>query len=241
MVIYMEKIKKLKEIIDSSCDIVFFDGAGTSTLSGIKDFRGKNGIYKMDLDISPEYLLSINCLENNPFLFYDFYKSNLNCLDATPNIIHEYLKCLDNQNKLRCVITQNIDGLHKRAGLTNVLELHGTIYKNHCMKCGKEYEASYVFSNHDIPVCSCGGIIRPDVVLYGESLTEDYDEAIKVVSSCETLIVAGSSLTVNPAASLVSLFNGKNLIILNDNVTPYDRCATLVIHDDLKNIFKNLK
>ena len=219
----MEKIKKLKEIIDSSCDIVFFDGAGTSTLSGIKDFRGKNGIYKMDLDISPEYLLSINCL------------------DATPNIIHEYLKCLDNQNKLRCVITQNIDGLHKKAGLTNVLELHGTIYKNHCMKCGKEYEASYVFSNHDIPVCSCGGIIRPDVVLYGESLTEDYDEAIKVVSSCETLIVAGSSLTVNPAASLVSLFNGKNLIILNDNETPYDRCATLVIHDDLKNVFKNLK
>lgn len=241
MVICMEKIKELQKIIDSSNDIVFFDGAGTSTLSGIKDFRGKNGIYKMDLDISPEYLLSINCLENNPYLFYDFYRSNLNCLAATPNIIHDYLKCLDNQNKLMCVITQNIDGLHKKAGLSCVLEIHGTIYKNYCMKCGKEYGASYIFSSQDIPTCSCGGIIRPEVVLYGESLTEDYGKAIKKISSCETLIVAGSSLTVNPAASLVGLFKGKNLIILNDNETPYDKCATLVIHDDLKNIFKNLK
>lgn len=237
----MEKIKELQKIIDSSNDIVFFDGAGTSTLSGIKDFRGKNGIYKMDLNISPEYLLSINCLENNPFLFYDFYKNNLNCLAATPNIIHDYLKRLDNQNKLRCVVTQNIDGLHKKSGLSDVLEIHGTIYKNHCMKCGKVYDAQFVFSSGDIPTCSCGGIVRPEVVLYGESLTEDYEKAIKEISSCETLIVAGSSLTVNPAASLVGLFKGKNLIILNDNETPYDKYATLVIHDDLKNIFKNLK
>ena len=237
----MKNNEKLQEIINSSNDIVFFDGAGTSTLSGIKDFRGKNGIYKMDLEVSPEYLLSINCLENNPFLFYKFYKNNLNCLDASPNIIHEVLKRLNDQNKLRCVITQNIDGLHKKAGLNHVLEIHGTIYKNHCMKCGKEYDASYIFSSDDVPLCSCGGIIRPQVVLYGEDLNEDYEEAIKEISSCETLIVAGSSLTVNPAASLITLFKGKRLIILNDTETSYDKYATLVIHDNLKNIFENLK
>lgn len=237
----MEKIEKLQEIINSSNDIVFFDGAGTSTLSGIKDFRGKNGIYKMDLEVSPEYLLSINCLQNNPFLFYKFYKNNLNCLDASPNIIHEVLKKLNDQNKLRCVITQNIDGLHKKAGVNHVLEIHGTIYKNHCMKCGKAYDASYIFFVDDIPLCSCGGIIRPQVVLYGEDLNEDYEEAIKEISSCETLIVAGSSLTVNPAASLITLFKGKHLIILNDAKTSYDKYATLVIHDNLKNIFENLK
>lgn len=237
----IEKIEKLQEIIDSSNDIVFFDGAGTSTLSGIKDFRGKNGIYKMNLEVSPEYLLSINCLENNPFLFYKFYKNNLNCLDASPNIIHEILKKLNDQNKLRCVVTQNIDGLHKKAELDHVLEIHGTIYKNHCMKCGKKYDASYIFSDNDIPLCSCGGIIRPEVILYGESLNEYYEEATKEIFSCETLIVAGSSLTVNPAAGLVSLFKGKNLIILNASETPYDNYATLVIHGDLKDIFEKLK
>ena len=237
----MEKIKKLKEIIDSSCDIVFFDGAGTSTLSGIKDFRGKNGIYKMDLDISPEYLLSINCLENNPFLFYDFYKSNLNCLDATPNIIHEYLKCLDNQNKLRCVITQNIDGFDKMAGSRNVLELHGSILRNYCLNCHKFYSGDYVFKSSSIPKCSCGGIIKPDVVLYEEALDNKVlTEAIQEVSEADLLIVGGTSLQVYPASSLVTYFRGKHLVLINKDETPYDYLADIVIHEDLVSVFEKI-
>lgn len=236
----MEKINELQKIINSSNNIVFFDGAGTSTLSGIKDFRGKNGIYKQDADISPEYLLSINCLENNPFLFFEFYKKNLNCLDIKHNIINEYLKCLEDNSKLKCVITQNIDGLHKKAGIKNVFEIHGTIYKNYCMKCGKQYDSEYVFNSKDIPICTCNGIIRPDVVLYGENLKDDFYSAIKCIKNCDTLIVAGSSLTVFPACSLVDEFNGKNLIIINDTKTPYDKSATLVINDDLEKVFKYL-
>lgn len=239
--INMNKLEELKNIIDKSNSVVFFDGAGTSTLSGIKDFRGKNGIYKMDLDISPEYLLSVNCLYNNPFLFYDFYKNNLNCLNNLPNIINTYLKELESVGKLKCVITQNIDGLHKKAGIKNVLEIHGTIYKNYCMKCGKNYDAEYVFNSKDIPICTCGGIIRPDVVLYGENLKDDFYSAINEVKKCDTLIVAGSSLTVFPACSLIDESNCENLIIINDEKTPYDKHATLVINDDLEESFKYLK
>ena len=237
----MNKLEKLKNIIDKSENIVFFDGAGTSTLSGIKDFRGKNGIYKMNLDISPEYLLSVNCLYNNPFLFFNFYKNNLNCLSNVPNIINKYLKELESIGKLKCVITQNIDGLHKKTGINNVLEIHGSIYKNYCMKCGKNYDAEYVFNSKDIPICTCNGIIRPGVTLYGENLNADFYSAIEFIKKSDTLIVAGSSLTVFPAASLVDEFIGKNLIIINDAKTPYDKCATLVINDDLEKVFKYLK
>lgn len=237
----MNKLEELKNIIDQSSNIVFFDGAGTSTLSGIKDFRGKNGIYKIKSDISPEYLLSVNCLYNNPFLFYDFYKNNLNCLYKQPNIINEYLKRLENTNKLKCVITQNIDGLHKKAGIKNVLEIHGSIYKNYCMKCGKQYDAEYVFNSKDIPICTCNGIIRPDVTLYGENLKDDFYSAIEFIKKSDALIVAGSSLTVFPACNLVDEFNGKDLIIINDSKTPYDKYATLVINDDLEKVFKYLK
>ena len=165
----MNNIEKLQNIIDSYDDIVFFTGAGVSTGSGIKDFRGKNGIYKDKSNINPEYLLSVNCFNNEPELFYDFYKNNMNSLNIEPNVVHKYLKKLEDKGKLKSIITQNIDGLHEKAGCKNVIPIHGTIYENHCILCGKSYSANYVFDSIGVPRCTCTGIIKPDVVLYGES------------------------------------------------------------------------
>ena len=174
--------------------------------------------------------------------FYKFYKDKLNCLDVEPNITHKYLKKLEDTKKLKAIVTQNIDGLHEKAGSKNVLLLHGTTYKNHCMMCGKEYEASYVFNSSSIPKCSCGGVIKPDVVLYEEPLDEDVvNKTIKAISECDLLIVAGTSLVVYPAASFIGYFKGKHLVIINKDSTSYDRMADLVIHDSLGNIFKQLK
>lgn len=236
----MNKIEELQKIIDESNNIVFFGGAGVSTDSGLKDFRSKDGLYKEKTDYPPEYLLSSDCFYNNTKLFYEFYKNKMNSLTVKPNIIHKYLSNLEKTGKLKVVITQNIDGLHQKAGSKNVLEIHGTIHKNHCIKCNKEYDAKYVFNSEEIPTCLCGGIIKPDVVLYGEMLPECFDGSIKYIQNAETLIVAGTSLTVEPASSLVRLFNGKNLIILNNDKTPYDNIATLVINDNLSKIFKEL-
>lgn len=236
-----EKIKKLKNIIDKSNNIVFFGGAGVSTESGIKDFRGKDGLNKQKFDYPTEYYLSSQCFSLEPELFFDFYRVNMNALDAKPNITHLYLTKLEKKNKLKAIMTQNIDGLHQKAKSKNVLELHGTIYKNHCIKCNKEYDAKYIFNSTGIPKCSCSGIIKPDVVLYGEMLPESFSIAQKYISKAETLIVAGTSLTVEPASSLVRLFNGKNLVIINSDSTPYDYLATLVINDSLKNVISKLK
>lgn len=237
----MDKIKELQEIIDSSNSIIFFGGAGVSTASGIKDFRGKDGLYNEVKDIRPEYLLSANCFFNEPKLFYNFYKEKMNCLDVKPNIIHLYLAKLEAKGKLKAIITQNIDGLHQKAGSKNVLEIHGTIYKNHCVKCGKKYSAEFVFKAKGIPKCDCGGTIKPDVVLYGEMLPESYTLAQDYISKADTLIVAGTSLTVEPASSLIRFFRGKNLIIINANKTSYDEFAGLVINDDLKEVFTSLR
>ena len=237
-----EKINKLQKIIDESNNIVFFSGAGVSTLSGIKDFRSKDGLYNMKYKFPPELMLSNEFFNRNTSEFYKFYKDKLNCLNVEPNIIHKYMVKLEKSGKLKAIITQNIDGLHTKAGSTNVLELHGTIYKNHCIKCHKFYDAEYVFNSKDIPLCECGSIVKPDVVLYGEMLNEDVlNQSIKLISECDTLIVAGTSLTVEPASSLVKLFKGKNLIIINRDATSYDNIASLVINDEFKNIFKYLK
>ena len=233
-------IIKLKEIIENSNNIVFFGGAGVSTESGLRDFKGDNGLYKQNYDKFAEYYLSTTCFYNEPQKFYDFYKNNMNTLKAKPNITHYYLTELEKQGKLKAIITQNIDGLHQKAGSKNVLEVHGTTHKNRCTKCGKEYSAEYVFNCIDIPVCECGGIIRPNIVLYGEMMPEEYSLAVSYICKAETLIVAGTSLTVEPACSLVKLFNGKNLIIINKDQTPYDNLATLVIHDSLKNVIGKL-
>ena len=235
----MEKQENLKRLIDEADNIVFFGGAGVSTASGIKDFRGKNGLYKEKMDYPPEYLLSSNCFYQEPELFFKFYKENMNTLEYEPNIVHKYLSKLERIGKLKAIVTQNIDGLHQKAGSKNVYEIHGTIYKNHCVKCHKFYDAQSVFASDGIPKCECGGIIKPDVVLYGEMLPPCYNEALLAISKADLLLVAGTSLTVEPAASLVRLCQGK-LVILNDTKTPYDNLATLVINAKLEDIFANL-
>lgn len=235
----MEKQENLKRLIDEADNIVFFGGAGVSTGSGIKDFRGKNGLYKEKMDYPPEYLLSSNCFYQEPELFFKFYKENMNTLEYEPNIVHKYLSKLERIGKLKAIVTQNIDGLHQKAGNKNVYEIHGTIYKNHCVKCHKFYDAQSVFASDGIPKCECGGIIKPDVVLYGEMLPPCYNEALLAISKADLLLVAGTSLTVEPAASLVRLCQGK-LVILNDTKTPYDNLATLVINAKLEDIFANL-
>ena len=241
--INQKKIRELKEIINESNNIVFFGGAGVSTASGLKDFRSKDGLYNEKnnlLNVSPEFMLSVSCFYSFTKEFYKYYKANMNSLNVKPNIVHEYLVKLELLGKLKAIITQNIDGLHQKAGSKNVLELHGTIYKNHCIKCGKEYSAEYVFNSEDIPRCECGSIIKPNVVLYGEMLPEDFVLAEKYISECDLLIVAGTSLIVEPAASLINYFRGKNLVIINNDETPYDKRATLIINEDLTSVFKLL-
>lgn len=240
----MNKIDELQKMIDNAYHIVFFGGAGVSTASGIKDFRGKNGLYRekdYPTDLPPEYMLSIDLFKNNPKMFFDFYKDKMNCLDAKPNVIHKYLAKLEKEKKLEAIITQNIDGLHQKAGSKNVLEIHGTVYKNHCIDCGKSYSAEYIFNSKGIPKCSCGGIIKPDVVLYGEQLPTSFVVAMDYINKADLLIVAGTSLTVEPAASLVRMFAGKHLVIINGSLTAYEGKADLIIHDRLEDVFSKLK
>ena len=238
----MDEVKELQEIIDNSDNIVFFGGAGVSTESGIKDFRGKDGLYKEKYNnYPPEYMLSIDCLLKEPRLFFDYYRKNLDSLDIKPNITHNYLKKLEDKGKLQAIITQNIDGLHQKAGSKNVLEVHGTTYRNYCMQCKKEYPNDYIFKSEGITKCSCGGIIRPDVVLYGETLPNTFNIALDYIKKADVLIVAGTSLTVNPAASMIRFFKGKHLIIINNTKTPYDNYAELVINKPLGEIFSKLK
>lgn len=240
----MNKIDELQKMIDNAYHIVFFGGAGVSTASGIKDFRGKNGLYRekdYPTDLPPEYMLSIDLFKSNPKIFFDFYKDKMNCLDAKPNVIHKYLAKLEKEKKLEAIITQNIDGLHQKAGSKNVLEIHGTVYKNHCIDCGKSYSAEYVFNSKGIPKCSCGGIIKPDVVLYGEQLPTSFVVAMDYINKADLLIVAGTSLTVEPAASLVRMFDGKHLVIINGSLTAYEGKADLIIHDRLEDVFSKLK
>lgn len=238
----MNDIEKLQNIIDESENIVFFGGAGVSTDSGLKDFRSPDGLYNMKFTSSPEEMLSSKKFYSDPDEFYRFYRTYMNCLDAKPNVTHEYLKYLEDTGKLKAIVTQNIDGLHTKAGNKNVYEIHGSIYRNYCTKCHKSFTADFIFSNNELPICpKCGDLIKPDVVLYGEMLPDCYDEAQKAIMKADCLIVAGSSLVVQPASSLVSLFHGKNLVIINNEETPYDFLAKLVIHDNISDVFSKLK
>lgn len=237
----MDKIEKLKSMIKECNNIIAFTGAGVSTDSGLKDFRGKNGLYKEKTIYPAEYMLSNNCFYTNTELFYEYYKENFNCLEILPNDTHKMLKKLEDIGKLKAIITQNIDGLHTKAGSKTVYEVHGTILKNYCIKCHKEYDAKYVFESSGIPKCKCGSIIKPHVVLYGESLPEkEYQNGIKAISKADMLIVAGTSLTVYPASSMLDYFHGKYLVILNQDETPYDNIANLVINDELKKVSKEI-
>ena len=228
----------LKTIIKNTTNLVFFGGAGVSTESCIPDFRSKNGLYtiKTDLEFPPEVILSHSFFISNTEDFFQFYKSNMVFPDVVPNDAHIVLSKLEEKNKLKTIITQNIDGLHQMAGSKNVCELHGSVHRNYCMKCSKFFNSNYILNSKTIiPRCdNCGGIIKPDVVLYEENLDMDIlERSIKAISNADTLIVGGTSLVVYPAANLIKYFKGNNLILINKSATPYDKQADLVIHDSI--------
>lgn len=236
-----DKIQQFKQMVNESNNIVFFGGAGVSTESGIPDFRSKDGLYHQQYDYPPEEILSHTFFINHTDAFYKFYKDKMNSLKYKPNITHMKLAELEKKGKLKAVVTQNIDGLHQKAGSKNVYELHGSVLKNHCMKCHKFYDAEYVFNSTGIPKCTCGGTIKPDVVLYEEGLDEEtVEKAILAILNADLMIVAGTSLTVQPASSLLNYYKGHKLVLINRDKTPYDDRADLVIHESLGNVFENI-
>ena len=236
-----DKIQKFKELVDESNNIVFFGGAGVSTESGIPDFRSKDGLYNQQYKYPPEEILSHSFFMHNTDEFYKFYKDKMNSLKYEHNITHIKLVELENKGKLKAVVTQNIDGLHQKAGSKIVYELHGSVLRNYCMNCHKFYDAEYVFNCDGVPKCSCGGIVKPDVVLYEEGLNDEIlDNSIYAIANADMLIIAGTSLTVQPASSLINYFKGKNLVLINRDTTPYDYKADLVINDDLGAVFKEI-
>lgn len=236
-----EKLEQFKSIVFESKNIVFFGGAGVSTESGIPDFRSKDGLYNQKYKFPPEQILSHTFFINNTEEFFKFYKEKMNCLKYEPNITHYKLSELEKQGKLKAVVTQNIDGLHQKAGSKNVFELHGSVLRNYCMRCGKFYSAEKVFNSEDVPRCTCGGIIKPDVVLYEEGLDNDtWDGAVDAIKNADTLIVGGTSLTVYPASGLINYFRGKNLVLINKGATSFNYMANLVIDDSLGKVFKEI-
>lgn len=236
----MDNIKELSEILKNSDNIVFFGGAGVSTASGIPDFRSSDGLYSMKLNkrFSPEEAVSHSFFVNYPEEFYDFYKTHLIYTDAKPNKCHEALYELEKMGKLKAIVTQNIDGLHQKAGSSKVYELHGSVLRNYCVKCREFYDEKYVVSSKGIPVCEkCGGIVKPDVVLYEEGLDElVISGAVSAISAADTLIIGGTSLVVYPAAGLIRYFRGNNLILINKSHTSADSNADMVIHDSIEKV-----
>lgn len=227
---YEEEIKRLKEIIDESKSIVFFGGAGVSTESGIPDFRSEDGLYRQKYSYPPEEIISHTFFVRNPEVFFEFYKDKMMALEAKPNPAHKALARLEQEGKLTAVITQNIDGLHQAAGSKNVLELHGSIHRNYCQKCGKFYDAAYVKASKGIPRCECGGVIKPDVVLYEEGLDQDViRQSVYAIANADTLIIGGTSLAVYPAASFIDYFRGRHLVVINKGATAREVGAELVI------------
>lgn len=235
-------MKNLQEIINKSKIIVFFGGAGVSTESGIPDFRSVDGLYNQKYDYPPEQILSHTFFMNNTTEFYRFYRDKMLCLDAKPNKAHLKLAELEKKGILTAVVTQNIDGLHQLAGSKTVYELHGSVHRNYCMKCRKQYDAKFMLESSGIPTCSCGGIIKPDVVLYEEGLDNDtVSGALSAISCCDTLIIAGTSLTVYPAAGFVRYFRGNNLVLINRDATPMDSSCDVVIHDKVGEVLDKIK
>ena len=243
----MEEIKRLKELIDESDKIVFFGGAGVSTESGIPDFRSKDGLYnqhdvRFDM-YQPEYLLSHSCLVYEPKVYYEFHRQKMDTRNIEPNNAHKYLAALEKTGKLKAIVTQNIDGLHQKAGSKVVYEIHGSALRNYCMSCGKEYPADYIFeSTEPIPKCSCGGTIRPDITLYEEGLPDDQvDGAINAIAGADMLIIGGTSLTVYPAASFINYFRGKTVVVINQSEIQISGAQnTLIIREKIGKVFTEL-
>ncbi len=229
--------EKLQEIISESSNIVFFGGAGVSTESGIPDFRSVDGLYNQKYDYPPETILSHTFFMRSPEEFFRFYHDKMLCLDAEPNAAHRKLAELEEKGKLKAVVTQNIDGLHQKAGSRRVLELHGSVHRNYCQRCGAFYDAQYMKEAQGVPRCSCGGIIKPDVVLYEESLDQKtMRDSVDYISKAEVLIIGGTSLAVYPAAGLIDYFNGKHVVVINKSSTPRDRFADLLIQGSIGEI-----
>ncbi len=237
----MDKLETLKQWIQESNRIVFFGGAGVSTESGIPDFRSVDGLYSQKFDYPPETIISHTFYERCPEYFFRFYKEKMLPLGFRPNVTHKVLAKWEAEGKLSAVVTQNIDGLHQKAGSRKVYELHGSVLRNYCVRCRKFYPAEYVRDTIGVPKCACGGTVKPDVVLYEESLDQDtVQKSVMALRSADLLIVAGTSLTVYPAAGLINYYRGSRLVLINRDATPYDDQADLVFHESLGDIFSKL-
>lgn len=237
----MDKIETLKKWVEESNRIVFFGGAGVSTESGIKDFRSVDGLYSQHFDYPPETIISHTFYERNPEYFFRFYREKMLPLGFEPNITHKVLARWEAEGRLTAVVTQNIDGLHQKAGSKRVYELHGSVLRNYCTRCRKFYPAEYVRDAEGVPRCSCGGTVKPDVVLYEESLDQKtIEKSVMAIRGADLLIVAGTSLTVYPAAGLIQYYRGNRLVLINRDETPYDSQADLVFHESLGDIFSKL-
>ncbi len=233
--------EKLQEILDSHRRVVFFGGAGVSTESGIPDFRSVDGLYHQKYDYPPETILSHTFFMNHPEEFFRFYRDKMLALDAEPNAAHRKLAQLEKAGKLTGVVTQNIDGLHQKAGSVHVMELHGSVHRNYCMRCGKFYDARFMLESEGIPTCSCGGMIKPDVVLYEEGLDQNIlRDAVKTISEADVMIVGGTSLAVYPAAGLLDYFRGDVLVLINKGATPRDNSADLLIQAPIGQVFSQI-
>lgn len=238
----MEKLQELQRMIDESYRIVFFGGAGVSTESNIPDFRSSDGLYNEQYQYPPEQVVSHTFFQKRTELFYDFYKNKMMFLDAKPNAAHKKLAELEKAGKLTAVVTQNIDGLHQMAGSECVLELHGSIHRNYCQQCGKFYDAKYVKESEGIPRCECGGIIKPDVVLYEEGLDgRTIQNTVQAISQADMLIIGGTSLVVYPAASFIDYFHGKYLVVINKSATPRDGQADLCIQEPIGKVLGEIR
>lgn len=237
----MDNLNTLKQWISQSNRIVFFGGAGVSTESGIKDFRSVDGLYNQKFEYPPETIISHSFFVHNPEYFYDFYRSKMLPLGFEPNVTHRVLARWEQEGRLSAVITQNIDGLHQKAGSRKVYELHGSVLRNYCTQCGKFYPAEFIRDSSGIPKCSCGGTVKPDVVLYEEGLDQRVLEgSIRAIENADLLLVAGTSLTVYPAAGLIQYYHGSRLVLINRDATPYDSAANLVLHEKLGTVFSQL-
>ena len=238
----MEDIKCLIDWIKESKNIVFFGGAGVSTESGLKDFRSKDGLYYEKYDYPPEEILSHDFFFSHTEEFFKFYRDKLNVEGFHPNITHEVLTLMEKNHKLNAIITQNIDGFHTDSGSCNVLELHGSIKRNYCTRCHQFYDEKIVFQSSSIPRCSCGGIIKPDVVLYQEPLDDEIvQKAVEAIQNADLLIIGGTSLNVYPAASFIHYFKGKHLVLINLQETSFDSQCDLVIHQKIGEVFQKIK
>ncbi|MCM1121428.1 MAG: NAD-dependent protein deacylase [Eubacterium sp.] len=237
----MEQLEQLRQWVKESNNIVFFGGAGVSTESGIPDFRSVDGLYHQQYDYPPETILSHTFYRRKPEEFYRFYRAKMLCLDAKPNAAHLKLAEWEQKGKLKAVITQNIDGLHQAAGSKVVLELHGSVLRNYCEKCGKFHDVEYIVNSEGVPVCECGGSIKPDVVLYEEGLDQKtLTDAVRYISEADVLIVGGTSLAVYPAAGLLDYYNGDKLVLVNKTPTPRDNIANLIVQGSIGEIFSQL-